>query len=130
MQMRQYDMKQAYTFEQTEPEVLRQRIEAKSLAENMCSLLDARADQFPQRRAWYFFERGEDLAYRDVRDNVNRAADALRKLGVRKGSHVAVMSPNCGAFLTAWLAIARLGAVIVPINTRYTPREVKYVVED
>lgn len=123
-------MKGLHEFGTASPEAIRRRIESEPLPANMCALLDARADQFPDRRAWYFFERDEDFTYRQVRENVNRAANALRSLGVRKGTHVAVMSPNCGAYLTAWLAIARLGAVIVPINTRYTPREVKYVLED
>lgn len=112
------------------PAALRHEIEAQPLAANMAGLLDSCVERHPDKRAWFFFERGEDYTYREARDNVNRAANVLRALGVRKGTHVAVMSPNCGAFLTAWLAIARLGAVIVPINTRYTSREVAYVLDD
>jgi crotonobetaine/carnitine-CoA ligase len=123
-------MKKSLHLEAIEPEALRRRLAAEPLPDNMCALLDARAAEHPDRRAWLFFERDEDLTYLEVLENVGRAANALSALGVRKGSHVAVMSLNCSAYLIAWLAIARLGAVIVPINTRYTPREVKYVLDD
>ena len=51
-------------------------------------------------------------------------------MGVGQGSHVAVMLPNVPAFPTAWLAISRLGAVMVPVNARYTAEELTYVLND
>ena len=41
-----------------------------------------------------------------------------------------VMLPNVSALPLTWLALARLGAVMVPINIAYTPREVDYVIVD
>ena len=40
------------------------------------------------------------------------------------------MLPNVPAYVITWLALARLGAVMVPVNTAYTPREVAYVLEN
>src|SRR5204863_1107107 len=59
-----------------------------------------------------------------------RLAAGLARAGIRKGSHVGVMLPNVAALPTTWLALARLGAVMVPINIGYTPREMGYVVGD
>lgn len=57
-------------------------------------------------------------------------AGGLRNQGVTLGSHVAVALPNGLNWLVAWLAASLLGAVIVPVNFRYTGRELKYVLED
>ena len=118
------------TFSMADWQAERHRIEQVTLPANMGAFVDEVAERFADDRAWYFFERGEDLTYREMRKYVDRTANALRGLGVRKGSHVAVMSPNCAAFLGSWLALAKLGGVIVPVNTRYTPRELEYVLVD
>jgi crotonobetaine/carnitine-CoA ligase len=98
--------------------------------ENLGELLDATVRRSPDGLAWSFFERGESLTFVELRDYVNRAANALRRLGVRHGTNVAILSSNRVAFAAAWLALGRLGAVAVPVNTRYTAREVSYVLED
>lgn len=108
----------------------RRAVEAEPLPETMHALLDQAAARYPDRVAWNFFERNESYTYREARERVARAANALRALGVRKGTHVGVMTPNVGAFPITWLALARLGAVLVALNTRYTPREVDYVLRD
>lgn len=117
-------------FDQPEPQELRRRLESEPMLENLGALLEARAREHPDRCAWFFVEGGQEYTFGEVGVNVNRAANALRAVGVEKGSHIAVMSPNCGVFLIAWLAIARIGAVIVPVNTRYTSRELKYIIDD
>ena len=48
-----------------------------------------------------------------------RLANGLRELGVGFGDRVLVMMPNCTEFVEAWLAINRLGAVLVTVNTAY-----------
>lgn len=44
--------------------------------------------------------------------------------------HVGVLLENVVEFLVTWLALARMGAVMVPINPRYTPTELNYVITD
>jgi crotonobetaine/carnitine-CoA ligase len=61
--------------------------------------------------------RDGDLTYREVDADVNRVAQGLIALGVGKGDHVAIMLPNCPELVTAVFALARLGAVAVPVNT-------------
>ncbi|MEC9346352.1 MAG: AMP-binding protein [Pseudomonadota bacterium] len=50
---------------------------------------------------------------------VDRVARGLIALGVKPGEHVAVWMTNCAEFLFATYAVARVGAVFVPLNTRY-----------
>ena len=108
----------------------RRQIESEPLPRNIGALLDDVASAAPDRLAWEFFERGERITYRALRELVNRLADGFARAGVRKGSHVGVMLPNVPAMPTTWLALARLGAVMVPMNIAYTPRELSYVVSD
>lgn len=117
---------------QTVPPVDRRRreIESTRLPANLGALLDAAAAEKPDGIALHFIETGRTLTYRQLRDAVNRLAGGLRAVGIRKGTHVGVMVGNVPAFPITWLAIARLGAVMIPTNTRYTARELHYVLDD
>jgi crotonobetaine/carnitine-CoA ligase len=108
----------------------RRRIEAEALPASIGALFDAAAAEAPDQLAWSFFDSGETATYGVLRAQVNRLAAGMAGAGIRKGSHVGVMLPNVAALPTTWLALARLGAVMVPMNVAYTPREVAYVVED
>lgn len=76
------------------------------------------------------FERGQRATYSEMDRWSNKYAHALRAFGVGKGDRIGVMLPNRIEFPIAWFAIAKLGAVLVPINMRYTPREIEYVLKD
>ncbi|WNK01184.1 AMP-binding protein [Thalassospiraceae bacterium LMO-JJ14] len=110
----------------------RQRqIESEPLPVNIVQVLDDVVADVPDQTAWHFFEDGVCETYRQIHDNVNRLAHGLHKLGIRKGSHVAVMiAGNVPAFPTTWLALGRLGAVMVPVNDRYSSRELDYILND
>ena len=59
---------------------------------------------------------GERLSFAQIHDRADALAGRLSRLGVLRGDRVAVMLANGAEFPLLWLAIARLGAVIVPIN--------------
>ena len=117
-------------------DTLKERLEAhraferEPMPESMASLLDAAAARFADRPAFVFFETGEELSFRALGERAGRLAAALGGLGAAKGTHVAVMVPNGPAFPVTWLALARLGAVMIPVNNRYTARELGYVLTD
>ena len=73
---------------------------------------------------------GDQLTFRELKERADRLAAALARLGVVKGTHVALMVPNGPPFPVTWLALARLGAVMIPVNNRYTARELGYVLRD
>lgn len=110
-----------------------QKIEAmESVYETITigQLVSKRARTHGLKIAIDVFDRGERATYSDMDRSSNKYAHALRVFGVRKGDRIGVMLPNRIEFPILWFAIAKLGAVIVPINTRYTPREVEYVLSD
>ena len=73
--------------------------------------------------------RSGSLSYSEVDAMANQAASAWQELGVGKGDRVAFMADNSAEFLAAWLGLAKLGAVMAAVNTRFKPAEVQYVLE-
>ncbi|GAA3203012.1 acyl-CoA synthetase [Nonomuraea helvata] len=68
-------------------------------------------------------------SYADLDLAVNRTANALAARGVAKGDRFAVLSHNNHAFVVAYFALARLGAISVPINFMLGSAEVAYILE-
>jgi fatty-acyl-CoA synthase len=81
---------------------------------------DHEALVFPQSR----------LTYAELEERSLRAARSLRALGVGPGSHVGVLMANCCEFVELLFGTSLLGAVMVPINARFAPRELGYVIEN
>jgi acyl-CoA synthetase (AMP-forming)/AMP-acid ligase II len=67
------------------------------------------------------------LTYAQAEERSTALAHGLLDAGIGKGSHVGVLMPNGPDWVTVWLAAARIGAVLVPINTFYKPRELAWV---
>ena len=66
------------------------------------------------------------LTYRDQRAAVRRAAKAMHALGVRRGDFVGILMGNNEAWVTLFYAAATIGAVTVPINTRFKAAELAF----
>ena len=124
--------KRANVAAQPVPSVAERRaaIEAEPLPRNIADLIAEASRAGGDRLVWNFFESGETLSYRELEPRVHALADGLRSIGVRHGSHVAVMMPNKAAMPLTWLAIATIGAVMVPVNNSYSEREIVYVLSD
>src|SRR5881394_2516490 len=70
------------------------------------------------------------MTYRDLKDQVDRLANALRSLGVGPGTRVAIQLPNIPQVVIAYYATLRLGAHAVLTNPLYVPREIEYQWKD
>jgi len=70
------------------------------------------------------------LTYSELDSRVDAAVTSLRQRGVAAGQHVGLRAPNSAAYVVAVHAVARLGAVLVPINTRLTEAEVAWQTAD
>jgi len=69
------------------------------------------------------------LSFQELDERVNRLSTALAGLGVGRGDRVAILSLNCHRFLELYYGAPQLGAVVVPINFRLQPQEIKYIVD-
>jgi long-chain acyl-CoA synthetase len=65
----------------------------------------------------------ERVSHAELLERVERLADALRARGVSAGDAVAVVMPNGPAFVTAFLAVTGLGAIVVPLNPQFKTDE-------
>ena len=85
------------------------------------AVLDRMAFDFADQQALVTAERS--FTFSELRDEVRRAAAAIAGSGINAGDRVAIWSPNTWHWVVACLAIHYAGAVVVPLNTRYTAEE-------
>ncbi len=91
-------------------------------------LLQATAARVPERLA--LIEGDATLTYAQLLARVERVAAGLERRGVGASDRVALLLPNCIEFAVAYFAVLRLGAIVVPLNTRLAPAECAYALED
>ena len=63
-------------------------------------------------------------------ERVNRLANAILGLGSMKGDRIAILDHNCYQYIELYFALAKIGMPIVPLNYRYNPKEILYVIID
>ena len=89
------------------------------------AFLGRAVEVFPDREAVVYGERR--MTYTQLSEEVTRVAHALRACGVNPGDRVAYLMPNIPEMLVAQFAVPLAGGVLVAINTRLAPPEVKYI---
>jgi long-chain acyl-CoA synthetase len=94
----------------------------------MPEVLQRTADRHPNAIALNYF--GKRITYRQLNGLVNRLANALRALGIKKDDKIAVLLPNMPQSTLANLAAMRIGAVPAMLNPLYTERELEYQITD
>ncbi len=100
---------------------------ATLLDETIGGMLDRQAARFGAREALVFPELGVRWTYAELRDRVDRLARGLIGLGIEAGERVAVLSPNSPDWLLLDYALAKIGAVLVTVNTGYRQHELAYL---
>ncbi|SED27000.1 crotonobetaine/carnitine-CoA ligase [Amycolatopsis tolypomycina] len=101
------------------------------LGKTMPDALDAAAAAWPDSAALHEIE-GEQrsLTWSELRTAVTSVRSGLEATGLRPGDKVGVITRNQVEFPIAWLAIVEAGAAIVPLNPKYTYRELAFVLGD
>ncbi|SPF50877.1 AMP-dependent synthetase and ligase [Syntrophobacter sp. SbD1] len=75
-------------------------------------------------------DQDRSFTYRQTNERVNRLADRLLYMGIRKGDKIAVLLENSIEIVELYLAAAKTGIIIVPINFRLVGREIEYIVNN
>ena len=83
------------------------------------------AEQFGDRTGLVF--KGREFSFTDIAEQVDLAARALLAIGVKPGDHVSLWLNNQPEWMFLQYGIAKIGAVLVPINTRFRTRDLEYV---
>ena len=102
--------------------------EIEEPSQTLTEMLGASVARYGRKTALEFF--GAETTYRELGEQVVRAAEGLRRLGVRAGDRVALILPNCPQHVVAFYAALRLGAIVIEHNPLYTPRELRLQFED
>ncbi|MEN9783548.1 MAG: hypothetical protein RJA24_891, partial [Pseudomonadota bacterium] len=87
--------------------------------------LASRAGTDPQRP--FIFYRDRTWSWGEFAQSVDGAARVLAARGISKGDRVGVMARNCDGHMVMLFALARLGAIMVPVNPEFGVGEAKYV---
>ncbi|MCL2455434.1 MAG: long-chain-fatty-acid--CoA ligase [Micrococcales bacterium] len=96
--------------------------------ESLVSLVERSVREAGSAVALEFF--GAETTYAQLGEQIERAAEGLRLLGVQAGDRVALVLPNSPQHVVAFYAVLRLGAIVVEHNPLYTERELRHMFED
>jgi len=73
---------------------------------------------------------GKRYTFGQVNERSNRLANALAKQGIKKGDLVAILQVNCNQYLETYYAVAKIGAILVPLNFRAKDDELTYMLNN
>ena len=97
---------------------------------NLGLFLSKRAFLSPEREAYVESDGSLRLTFKQLNARCNQLANAFRDAGVVKGERVALLLMNSSEFMEAYFALAKIGAVVVPLNWRLVADELEFILKD
>ncbi len=97
---------------------------------NVGLFLSKRAALSPGLEAFIDVATERRFTYSELNARCNATANALAGLGVGRGDRVALLLMNSAEYLETFFAIAKLGAIAVPLNWRLVPDELAFILQD
>ncbi|MEP4147722.1 MAG: long-chain-fatty-acid--CoA ligase [Halioglobus sp.] len=97
---------------------------------NIGRLLTKRAAITPNKEAFVEWERKRRFTFSELNARSNRIASVLLAQGIKPGDRIATLLKNGIEFVESYFAIAKIGAVMVPVNWRLVPAEISYILRD
>ena len=92
---------------------------------NLANIMRYWVKREPSRTTFFLPDR--EVSWAEMDERTSRLAQGLMSLGIESGDRVAVLMPNCIEFCETVLAALKCGGVIVPLNFRLAPREVREI---
>ncbi len=102
---------------------------AQEIVRTIGGLLDDIAGKFPDNDALVYPERGLRYSYREFNDICRQVAKGLLALGIRKGDNISIWAYNVPEWVILQFASAKIGAILVTVNTAYKSAELEYLLE-
>ena len=93
----------------------------------MGDVLEETAQKFPTNQAVKYIEMEFDKTWYDFNSKVDRVAKGLMGMGFEKGDHVSVWATNYPQWLVLMFATAKIGVVLVTVNTNYKEQELEFL---
>ena len=96
--------------------------------ETVGSLLASWARKTPDKEFIVYADRDLRFSYADFDERVDQLAKGLLAIGLVKGDHLGIWANNVPDWLTVLFATARIGVVLVTVNTNYKLHELEYII--
>jgi fatty-acyl-CoA synthase len=90
-------------------------------------LLEEVAQKYPDRQAVKYIDRDYYRSWKDLNEEVDKIAKGFLSIGVKKGDHVAIWATNVPEWILTMFACAKIGAILVTVNTNYKVFELEYL---
>jgi acyl-CoA synthetase (AMP-forming)/AMP-acid ligase II len=100
----------------------------KNRPKNVVELIENTVKKYPNKVGFIYGDRR--LTFREFDGIVNQIAAGLEKHGVKQGDHVALLLGIQIEFPLSFFALMKLGAIVVPLNTRFKGEELAYEIND
>lgn len=97
---------------------------------NLGLFLGKRAFLSPDVEAYVESDGSLRLTYAELDDRCNQLANAFVAAGIEKGERVALLLMNSSEFMESFFALAKIGAVVVPLNWRLVADELEFILKD
>lgn len=92
-------------------------------------LLEKQVNLYPDQEAVVYSELNLRKTYKEFDEMVNQTAKGFMSLGIGKGENVAIWADNKPEWITSQFATAKMGAVLVTVNTSYQAMELEYLLK-
>lgn len=96
--------------------------------ENLAQILEESSARLPDKVCLIY--ENTSFTYKGLNELVNKAGNAFAGLDIKKGDRVLISLLNCPEFVVSFFALAKIGAIVVPINYLLTENEEQYILKD
>ncbi|RII30620.1 MAG: AMP-binding protein [Geobacter sp.] len=100
---------------------------SKQITLTFGELLDDMARRFPDNDALVYPDRGLRYSYRELNEICRQVAKGLMTMGIKKGDNVSIWAYNVPEWVILQFATAKIGAILVTVNTSYKSAELEYI---
>ncbi|MFX0034123.1 MAG: AMP-binding protein [Candidatus Hermodarchaeota archaeon] len=95
---------------------------------NIGEIINVNANKYPNKLALKDIKR--QLTFKELNERTNKLANGILKSGIKKGDKVAILSNNCIEFMELYVAAAKGGFIVVPLNFRLHPDDISFIINN
>jgi fatty-acyl-CoA synthase len=99
------------------------------ISKTIGDILDETVENYPDNDALVYVEKNIRYTYKQFQQRCNEVAKGLMALGLKRGDHIAVWAYNVPQWVILQFASAKIGAVLVTVNTYYKSHELEYLLK-
>ena len=95
---------------------------------NIGEIINVNATKYPNKLA--LKDRRRQLTFKELNERTNKLANGFLKSGLNKGDTIAILSNNSIEFMEVYVAAAKGGLIVTPLNFRLHPDDISYIINN